>query len=137
MSMNVEKRIAQYIALRDRVKLIDEAYKNDRKKYTDLMDEIEGILQKFLDDNKLENLSTDAGTCYTTTRYTATLADPQLFMNYVIENSAWDLLDRKANSTAVKKFVAKNKTQPPGCNLTGLTSVGVRRGKSDKSNEGE
>ncbi len=48
-------------------------------------------------------------------------------MDYVIENKNFDLLDRRANVTAVKAFVQDNKREPPGCNLNSYQKVNVRR----------
>jgi hypothetical protein len=48
-------------------------------------------------------------------------------MRYVIANQKFELLDRRANVTAVKEFVKENKEQPPGCNLSAVETVGVRR----------
>jgi hypothetical protein len=70
---------------------------------------------------------TKGGTIYTSTRYTASLADPEAFMKFVIETRQFDLLDRKANSTAVKDYVGEHNVLPTGCNLTAMKTLGVRR----------
>ena len=38
----------------------------------------------------------------------ASIRDATAFQNYVIENRAWDMLDWKANVTAVGDFITEN-----------------------------
>jgi len=45
----------------------------------------------------------------------------------VIGSEAWDLLDRKANVTAVSDFIEENNAPPPGVNFSTTYVVGVRR----------
>lgn len=124
---DMAKRIAQYIQVRDRIKEIEDETKAKLRPLRDVQEVLSGIIQGFMDTHNLENLKTEHGTCYKSTRHTASLADPEAFMNYVIQNGKFDLLDRRANATAVKDFVAANKALPPGCNLTAIQSLGVRR----------
>jgi hypothetical protein len=127
MPEDMNKRIMQYVQIRDKLKEIDEAHETARKPLVELQAALSGRLQKFLDDNNMESLKTEHGTCYKSTRYTTSLADPDAFMRFVISNNQFDLLDRRANSTAVKEYVNEHNNLPPGCNLNGITTVGVRR----------
>ena len=127
MSNDMAIRIQQYVALRDRIKQIDEAHDAERKKYSTLMDEVGGLIQVILDANKLENIKTDHGTAYVTKRYTASLADPDAFMKFVIDNKEFTLLDRRANATAVREYTEEHKALPPGVNLSTMQTLGVRR----------
>lgn len=129
--MNTSELIGTFVQIRDLLKEMEEQYQNRRKPLVDKQMAISALLQKFLEDNKMDSLKTEAGTCYVSTRTTASLADPDAFMRYVIENKAFDLLDRRANATAVKDFVQEHNNLPPGCNLNTISTVGVRRG-SDK-----
>jgi hypothetical protein len=132
---DMEKRIRQFIGIRDKLKALDDAHKETRKPLLEIQEVLAGRIQAFMTANNLENLRTAAGTCYTTTRRTASLADPEAFMRYVIEHNAFDLMDRRANSTAVQDFVKKNKALPPGCNLNAIETVGVRRAGSNGDDE--
>jgi len=123
----VEKRVGQYIAIRDRLKEMDEEHDKKRAPLVELQNLLTGWMMQFLDTSGADSIKTSEGTCFHSTRYSASLADPQAFMNYVIENSSWDLLDRKANATAVKEFVAEKGFLPPGANLSAIRTVNVRR----------
>lgn len=124
---DVRGYVAQYIALRDKVKTMEEAHKGLLKPIKETMDMVEGKLQKFMADNKSDAIKTEAGTCYLTSRSHAALADPEAFKRFVKENQAWDMLDWKANSTAVRDYIHEHKAQPPGVNFTTIQQIGVRR----------
>lgn len=139
MTEDMAKRTQQYIQVRDKLKAMDEAHDKLRRPLVEIQEQLSGIISAFMETNKLENLKTEHGTCYTSVRYTASLADPALFMRYVIDHAKFELLDRRANSTAVKDFVHDTGGLPPGCNLNAIQTVGVRRptgaGKKDTSGE--
>lgn len=132
---DMEKRTRQFIEVRDKIKQLDDEHNAKIKPLKEIQEILAGRIQQFMSANNLKNLKTAAGTCYTTTRVTASLADPEAFMKYVIDHAQFDLLDRRANSTAVKDFVKKNKALPPGCSLNTIETVGVRRGGSTSDNE--
>ncbi len=123
----VDKRIEQFVAIRDRLKALDDEHEEKCRPLKELRDLLTGWMQEFLEKTGSDSIKTAHGTCYSTTRYTASLADPQAFMNFVIENSAWDLINRTANPTAVRDYVAEKGALPPGVNLNALRTVGVRR----------
>jgi hypothetical protein len=45
----------------------------------------------------------------------------------VKQHNKFELLDRRANATAVKAYVKDTNQLPPGCNLNAIQSIGVRR----------
>jgi len=123
----VDKRVAQYIQVRDAIQEANKAHDEKMKPLVELQNLLTGWMQNFLEKAGADNIKTAHGTCYSTTRYTASLADPEAFMKYIIDNQAFDMLDRKANVTAVKDFVREKGTLPPGVNLSSIKTVGVRR----------
>jgi SPX domain protein involved in polyphosphate accumulation len=132
---DMEKRTRQFIEVRDTIKRLDDEHKARVKDLKELQDKLAGRIQAFMAANSLENLKTAAGTCFLTTRTTASLSDPDAFMDYVKTNQAFDLLDRRANVTAIQKFTKKHNALPPGCNLSTIVQVGVRRRGADKVDE--
>ncbi len=116
-----------YVQLRDKLRELDTAHDEKRKPIVDMMNQLSGTLQEFLDKSGSKSVKTEFGTFYASTRYTTSLADPDTFMKYVISNQRFDLLDRRANATAVKQFVEETGNLPPGTNLNALRTVGVRR----------
>jgi hypothetical protein len=126
-SIDIATRVDQYVKLRDKIKELDDTHKATMKPMKELLDDLNADLLARLNDAHGNSISTDFGTVYRTEKKTAPLADPEVFMQYVVENEAWDLMDRKANVTAVAEFVEEHKTLPPGCNLNISYVVGVRR----------
>lgn len=124
---DLDAQIKQYIEVRDTLKAFDDQVATARKPWSTMLDQLGGAIQRFLDAHSLENVATASGTAYKSSRTSASLADPAAFMNYVIENRAYDLLDRRANATAVKAFVEQHKQLPPGVNLSTVETLGVRR----------
>ena len=124
---DMNRRVQQYVALRDALKLLDDEHDLARKEFVESMDVLQGRIRSFMEANKLENLKTAHGTCYRSTRYTASLADADAFMKHVIETKEYELLDRRANANAVKAYVEKHNGLPPGVNLNSIQTVGVRR----------
>jgi hypothetical protein len=122
----VKHRIGQYIACRNAIKAKNEAHDAEMKPLVDLSNMLTGWIQNFLDTAGVDNVKTSQGTAYSSTRYTASLADPAIFMDFVKKNNLYDLLDRKANVTAVKDYVEEHKVLPPGVNLSAIKTVGVR-----------
>lgn len=133
MAEDINKRVEQYVALRDIVRGIDEKWEGEKKKYTTLMEEVAGRIQKFMSENNItDNLKTASGTCYVSTRYSASVQDGEAFMKFVAQGN-FDMIERRANATAVKDYVKANNQLPPGVNLSAIQSLGVRRPGKAKS----
>jgi hypothetical protein len=135
LTPTMDKRISQYVALRDRIKEMKEAHEAAVKPFKDALEELNGVLLQFLEDSGTEAVKTKYGTCYSSVRYTASLPNAQDFMSFVINNERFELLDKKANSTAVRAYVEETGNLPPGCHLSALRTAGVRRGKGDTDDE--
>jgi hypothetical protein len=124
---DINTRVAQYVALRDKIKAQDDAHKVAMKPAKETLEQLNSVLLAHLISLSVNSASTDGGTVYRTEKKSASLADAKAFMDYVIANQAWDLLDRKANTTAVEEFIKGNAAPPPGVNFSSTYVVGVRR----------
>lgn len=123
----VNQRVAQYVQIRDALKALEEEYEKKKQPLVDAQNMLTGWLQDFLEKAGADSIKTDAGTCYNSTRYTASLADPDAFMKHVVSTGQFELLDRRANATAVKDYVKNHGNLPPGANLSAMKTLGVRR----------
>jgi CRISPR/Cas system-associated protein Cas7 (RAMP superfamily) len=124
---DINVRVAQYVKLRDFIKEKDDIHKKEIARYKETLDKLNAVLLDHLNVIGANSVATDGGTVYRTERKSASLADPKAFMDFVIANNAYDLLDRKANSVAVEAFIKENDAPPPGCNFNSTFVVGVRR----------
>lgn len=123
----VEKRIEQYVQVRDAIKAANDKFAEQMAPMLETQNLLTAWLTAKLEQVGAESVKTKAGTVYSSTRYSASLADPAVFMDYVKAHDKFDLLDRKANATAVRDFVAETGSLPPGVNLNAIRTVGVRR----------
>jgi len=126
-TMDVNTNVDEYIRTRDEIRDIESRHKDELRPYKQKLEELGAVLLEQLQAVGGDGVRTKSGTVYVTEKRSASLADPSLFMDYVIQNSAWDLLDRKANVTAVTDYIAEHNTAPPGVNFSAVLTVGVRR----------
>jgi hypothetical protein len=124
--VDVEKLVTDFIELRDKLDEFDKKTAVERKKIADLKDSVLGEIGAFMSANNLENLRTKAGTASRKIKYTATVADAELFME-LVKAGNYDLIERRANSTAVQQWVRDHNELPAGVNLSQVESVGVQR----------
>jgi hypothetical protein len=125
--LDINKRVGQYVALRDKINEIKEKHKAELAPYNEALDQLNSLLLDHLNSVGGDSVKTASGTVYKTGKKSATIADKTAFWAWVVANGDWDLLDYKANANAVAEHVEKNGTLPPGVNLTTNNLVGVRR----------
>lgn len=126
--IDVDKRVGQYVALRDKIKELDDKHKEDMKPYRDMLEQLGNMLLGHLNSTNVESVRAAAGTFFKTTKKTASLEDPEAFMRFVISNQLFDMIDRKANVKAVDDYIQTHKALPPGVKFTERVEVNVRRG---------
>lgn len=124
---DIAKRVEQFVKLRDLIKQKNDAHKLAMKPYNETLEQLNALLLAHLNSVNGNSVATDNGTVYRTEKKSASLADAQAFMDYVIQNNAWDLIDRKANVSAVEDFINQHNKTPPGVNWSSTFVAGVRR----------
>jgi hypothetical protein len=114
--------------LRDRRAQRKAAYDNDDADDRTKQDKIEVEFLRRFQERGIDNVSArDVGTAYRTTRSSATVADWDTFLNHVVENEAWEMLERRVNKTAVQQYKAEEEDLPPGVNWAETQVVNFRR----------
>ena len=124
---DINVRIAQYVGLRDKIKALDDAHKEKMKPFREMLETLGGVLLDHLKNQAADSVSTPSGTVYKTVKNSASIADGTAFWNFVVENNEWDLIDKKANVSAVQDFIEAHSSPPPGVNFSSVITVGVRR----------
>lgn len=125
--MKMSELVSTYIAIRDRRAVRKAAFTAEDAKDKALAEKIEAVFLKLFTDQGTDSVKTSAGTAYRTTRTSATVADKTVFLEYIMANAAFELLDVRANKTAVNDFKEVNDTLPPGVNWSAEHTVNVRR----------
>jgi hypothetical protein len=126
-TIDINVRINQYVGLRDKIQAMDKAHKEKIAPYKEMLDTLGGVLLTHLSNIAADSVATPSGTVYKTVKNSASIADGAAFWQYVESSGEWDLVDKKANVTAVMEFIEQHKTPPPGVNLNSIMTVGVRR----------
>lgn len=125
--MKLSEAVELYISLRDKKAEISKARKEEEAAVQVKMDKLEGQLMTALDKLGGEGMRTSAGTAYISSRTSATVADKEAFMNHIKANDAFELMDVRANKTAVDAYAAANGDVPPGVNYRTERTVAIRR----------
>lgn len=125
--VDINHRIGQFVQLRDKIKKLDEEHKAKMAPFREALDTLGGILLDHLKNQNADSVATPSGTVYRTVKNTASIADGEKFWDHVVANEDWDLLDKRANVTAVLDYIEQHQAPPPGVNFTSTMTVGVRR----------
>ena len=126
-AVDVEKRVGQYIKLRDLKAEMKEKHEAELKPVNETMVMIEDELKSALQAVNATNMKTDAGTVSLSIKASASAADINAFWTWVITQGAFDMLDKKPNVTAITEYVKQHGVAPPGVNYTTYQGIGVRR----------
>ncbi len=125
--MKIDELLAKYVQLRDKKQELDKAHKEKMAKFTDVMRKIECHLLDYFQDTGVDSVKTEAGTAYRTIRTTATVADRDIFLEFVRDNDAWAFLESRANKSAVEQYLDEHQELPPGVNVNRIATVNIRR----------
>ena len=125
--MKLSELVAKYIELRDKKAQLKAEYDEKANKLDAVLDQIEGTLLKTFDTAGMDSVKTEFGTAYTTVQTTASVADPDVFREFVKQNDAWEMMQTRVSKTAVEQYKAVHGDIPPGVNWREERVVNVRR----------
>lgn len=125
--MQLNELVEKYIALRDRKAKFKAEYDAKVAELDAVMDKIEAVLLKTFDDTGMDSVRTSAGTAYKSLRTSVTVADWDAYREHIIANGAWELLEKRANKTAVEQYKSANDDLPPGLNWREERVINIRR----------
>ena len=125
--MKLSDLVAKYIELRDKKYELKHQYEFKAAKIDEVLDKIEAKLLETFDSAGIDSCKTEAGTAYASSFSTASVADPDAFLEFIIENEEWSLIERRASKTAVEQFIVANGDVPPGINYRKERVVNIRR----------
>ena len=125
--ITIDKRVAQFVKLRDMIKAEEKEFAEKQAPKKEMLQKLGDLLLAHLISTGADHIGTEFGTAMRNERVSATIADGDAFRRHVIGTEAWDLIDWRANATAVKGFVEENQAPPPGINYSKQFVIGVRR----------
>jgi hypothetical protein len=125
--MKLSDLVQKYIELRDKKAQMKAEYDEKAAKLDAVLDQIEGSLLKTFDTAGMDSVKTPFGTAYTSVQTSATIADPDVFRQFVKDNNAWEFFQNRVSKTAVEQYKAVHDDIPPGLNWREERVVNVRR----------
>lgn len=125
--MNFELAAKKYKELEAECDRIDAEASQKKAPIKRLMADIEKWFALRAQEEGLKSIQTVEGTVYWTTHHSASVAEPQVFKEYVIQNNAFDLIEIRAAKLAVKAFIEGHGSAPPGVNFTSRKVFNLRK----------
>lgn len=125
--MKLSELVAKYIELRDKKAQIKAEYDEKAGKLDAALEKIEAALLKTFETAGMDSVKTEFGTAYTTVQTSATVADADVFRQFVKEHEAWEMFQARVSKTAVEQYKAVHGDIPPGINWREERVVNVRR----------
>lgn len=109
---------------------IDRINAEAKKKVANLkliIDDLENWFALKAQEEGLKAIPTSVGTVYWATHYSATVANPTAFKDFVIANGLYDLMETKASKIAVKSYIEGHGEPPPGVNFSSRSAFNLRK----------
>jgi hypothetical protein len=126
--MKLSEAVSLYIQLRDKKAQMKAEFDAQVAPVQEKMDKLEAKLLDVFNKVGMDSVKTEFGTAYATTRTSASIADRDIFMDYVKSNEEWALLEVRVSKTAVDQFRSANDNElPPGVNIREERVVNIRR----------
>lgn len=124
---SVEDIISAYVKLRTKKDRLIAEHKAEVKKLDERMAKLEVWLQMKMAMDKVNSFNTDAGTAYKTTVEHASVSDMDALLDFIRENEAWHLLEKRVSKTGVKGYLDEGQPLPAGVNWYTSTAIHVRK----------
>ena len=131
--MTVDEAIAHYLRLRAKKSQIEAEAKDKVAEIKEVMEKIEGWLQRQADAQGVTSFKTKAGTAFLTTSDFASVADWDAVLQWVVDQNAFDMFERRVNKSAVRGYIEANNAVPPGVNYGTRIDVSVRKPSASAS----
>lgn len=126
--MTESEGVSLYLAVRERRAERKKSYTADDEKDVALQDKLEALfLAKFQKSGTDSLTIRGVGTAYTASRCSASVADKEIFLDFIKQNEEWGLLDTRALKSAVEDYKLAHQALPPGINWKEEIVVNVRK----------
>lgn len=126
--VDLAELVLLYRQVRDRITQRTQEFEESIKKLTTRREQLAGLLLNILDNTHQESARTVNGTVGVRVESSASVADKSAFMDHVKSTGNFELLDVRANKTAVRDYIEHHEGHtPPGVNFTSRRTVGVTK----------
>jgi len=119
-----------YIAYRDR----RDAIRQREKDLVAILEQLAALILGRMPKEKTEGFRANGHVFYPYDFVSATVNDPEAFINNIIETEDYDLIERRASKDACEAYAAANATEenpkgtpPPGVTIVTIVKLGARK----------
>ena len=127
MTITVDSVIATYMKLRSQKESIEAETKDRVSGIKAKMEKLEAWIKEQADAQGVTSFKTRHGTAFLTTSDYANVADWDSVLDFIRENEAYDMLEKRISKVAVRGYIDQNKTVPPGVNYGTRLDVNIRK----------
>ena len=127
MELSTDKVIETYLKLRAKKEAIESEAKEKVVEIKANLIKLEAYLKEKMDAEGETSKKTPFGTAFITTTDFAQVGDWDATLNFIKENEAWDMLEKRVSKTAVRGYIDANKAVPDGVNYGTRIDVNVRK----------
>jgi len=135
--MKLDELVGKYILLRERRAKRKAAFTNDDEADKTLQEKIEAVLMIKFQELGINSVNTPLGTAYTAIKTSASVADRDVYFNWVMEDPAERLifLEARASKNAVVAYRNAKGEIPPGLNWSESREINFNRPKAGAANQ--
>jgi hypothetical protein len=125
--MNIADVIRAYTKLRDQRTAAEAEVKERVDTIKAKMTKLEAYLKEQMDAQGLTQFKSDHGTAFLTTTDFANVANWDEVLQFIKDNEAFDMLEKRVSKTAVRGYMDKHKKVPPGVTYGTKLDVNIRK----------
>jgi hypothetical protein len=125
--LTIDKVVEKYVALRDKKAQLENETKDKVREIKEKMLVLDAYIREKAEEQGVTSFKTNHGTAYVTTTDFAAVADWDAVLQFIKDNEAFDLLERRVSKSAVRGYLEETKEVPAGINYGTKITVGVRR----------
>lgn len=128
MEPRVDDVISTYIRLRGKKEAVQAEVKDRLSAINAKMEKIEAWLQRKADAEGVTSFAAKGvGTAFLTKTDYANVANWDAVLDFIKDNDAYEMLERRVSKKAVRDYIEDNKSVPPGINYGTRVTVNVRK----------
>jgi len=123
----IDQVVDGYLRLRDQKALTLATAKAAADVIDAKLVKLEGWIKAKADEQGVTSFRTKHGTAFLTTTDYANVGDWDAIVDFIKQNEAYDLLEKRISKNAVRGYIDMNKTVPPGVNYGTKLDVNIRK----------
>lgn len=124
---NIDDLVAAYVKVRDAKAQYQTSVDQKLAKYDEAMIKLESMLMQQLQAAGVDSAKTPSGTAYKSTKTFVSVGDWDTFLEHVVQNEAWWMLERRVNKSGALQWNEAHGSMPPGVNVRQELTINVRR----------